>query len=75
MVKNGNIRNYDNDNNLIYYGEYMNVLVKRRTEEYAYLYKIEYDGEYINGKFNGKMKKYDFEGNLLYDGKYTFLNQ
>ena len=70
IYENGRIRNYDNDNNLIYEGEYMNSLVKRKSQEYIYLYKEEFEGEYINGKFNGILKRYNDKGKLLFEGKY-----
>ena len=67
----GNTRLYDNDKKLIYEGEYMNIIVKRKPQEYIYQYKLEFDGEYINGKFNGIMKKYNSQEMLLFEGKYV----
>ena len=32
--------------------------------------KLEFEGEYLNGKRNGKGKEYNYEGKLLFEGEY-----
>ena len=33
--------------------------------------KLEFEGEYLNGKRNGKRKEYDEEGKLIFEGEYS----
>ena len=32
--------------------------------------KLEFEGEYLNGKRNGKGKEYDYDGKLIFEGEY-----
>ena len=39
-------------------------------KEYDRNGKLEYEGEYLNGKRNGKGKEYDSNGELIFEGEY-----
>ena len=56
IYENGRNRNYDNDNNLIYQGEYMNSLVKRKSQEYIYYMKDLFWNIFINKEIYLYMK-------------------
>ena len=44
---------------------------KGEGKEYYYDHKLEFEGEYLNGKRNGKGKEYDFlNGDLKFEGEY-----
>ena len=60
-----NGKGYDELGNIIYELKNGNGKVK----EY-FLGKLEFEGEYLNGKRNGKGKEYDYVGNLRYEGEY-----
>ena len=42
---------------------------KGLIKEYSYEAKLEYEGEYLNGKRNGKGKEYN-DGRLKFEGEY-----
>ena len=69
---NGTIKQYNQENILIYEGEYLNGIKNGKGKEYQYG-KLIYEGEYLNGKRNRKGKEYSNKNiNLLYEGE--FLN-
>ena len=42
-----------------------------KVKEYNRFFdKLEFEGEYLNGKRNGKGKEYIFDGKLLFEGEY-----
>ena len=70
-LKNGTRIEYDENNNLIYEGEYFNRYRKGRGKEYKHD-EIIFDGYYLNDKrWNGKGKEYDSKNNLIFDGEYV----
>jgi len=61
-----NGKGYDENDNIIYDLKNGNSNVK----EYYYC-KLEFVGEYLNGKRNGKGKEYDcYDGKLIFEGEY-----
>ena len=42
---------------------------KGKVKEY-YDDKLNFEGEYLNGKKSGKGKDYDYQGDLIYKGEY-----
>ena len=60
----------DEDNSLIFEGEYKNGKRNGKGKEYSWNKVIIYEGEYKNGKRNGKGKEYDDEGNIKFQGEY-----
>ena len=64
----GNIKEYDNDNNLIFEGEYFDGLRNGKGKEYNKNRKLIFDGEYLFGKrWNGF--GYDINKNIIYELK------
>jgi len=59
-------KGYDESGNVIY--ELINGNGTGR--EYNWEGKIEFEGEYLNGKRNGKGKEYDYEGKIEFEGEY-----
>ena len=41
---------------------------KGKGKEYDFYGKLQFEGEYLNGKRNGKGKEYDFNGKLIFEG-------
>ena len=67
--KNGKGKEYDNDGNLIFDGQYFKgVKFIGRIKEYSYNGDILFEGEYLNGKRNGK--EYNYDGKLIFEGEY-----
>ena len=68
---NGNIREYNIWNILIFEGDVINGKKNGKGKEYNYHegYLI-FEGEYLNDLRNGKGKEYDAKGNLIFEGKY-----
>ena len=64
-----NGKEYDDDNHLIYEGEYLNHKKwKGKFKEYSHLNFLMSEGEYINGK-KWNEKGYDNKGNIIYEIK------
>jgi len=61
-----NGKGYDKNGNIIY--ELING--NGKVKEYHYNGKLEFEGEYLNGKRNGKGKEYDEDGQLEFEGNY-----
>ena len=70
---NGNGKEYNKNDKLIYEGEYLNGERNGKGKKYYFMgYFIEFEGEYLNGKRNDKGKEYDdFSGYLKYDCEYS----
>ena len=68
----GIIKEYDNEGELIFEGEYLNGERNGRGKEYSNDGELIFDGVYLNGKRNGEGKEYsnDDEGELIFEGKY-----
>ena len=64
--KKWNGKGYDENGNIIYELINGNGYVK----EYDNYGKLEYEGEYLNGKRNGKGKEYDYNGKLIFEGEF-----
>ena len=65
---NGNrkVKEYDDDNDLIFEGEYLNGKKNGKGKEYE-LGKLIYEGEFYKGKRHRKVKDYDnFEKEVKY---------
>ena len=65
---NGNGKEYDSNDDLIYEGEYLNGERNGKGNEYRNGNLI-FKGEYLNGERNGKGKEY-FNNKLLFEGEY-----
>ena len=61
-----NVREYDNNNNVIY--ELKNG--KGFIKEYNEYNTIRYEGMYLNGERNGKSKLYSYSGKLIFEAEY-----
>ena len=71
----GNIKEYADDGDLEFEGEYLNGLKNGKGKEY-YNGNLEFEGEYLNGLKNGKGKEYaDFTRNLIFEGEYLNGNR
>ena len=62
-----NGKGYDENGNVIY--ELING--NGKVKEYNVFGKLEFEGEYLNGKRNGKGKEYDYSGELIYEGEFV----
>ena len=60
-----NGKGYDTSGNIIY--ELING--KGKVKEYDDNGKLEFEGEYLNGKRNGRGKEYEY-GELIFEGEY-----
>ena len=71
-IKNGNgkIKEYNEDGELKFEGEYLNGKRNGKGKEYNFYGELIYEGEYLNGQRNGKGKEYDKYGKLIYEGEY-----
>ena len=70
-MEKGNIKEYDENDKLIFEGEYINGERKGKGKEYHYKYnRLLFEGEYINEKRNGKGKEYNLNNNLKFEGEY-----
>ena len=69
---NGKVKEYNDNNILIFEGEYLNGLRNGKGKEYNYKVLV-FEGEYLNGRKNGYGKEYfNFLGKLKFEG--FFLN-
>ena len=67
---NGKAREYSSsDDDLIFYGEYLNGKRNGKGKEYE-VGRVIFEGEYLNGKRNGKGKEYYSNGKLKFEGEY-----
>ena len=64
--RNGKGKEYNDDGELKFVGEYLNGKIwNGKVKEYNYYNgKLEFEGEYLNGKKNGKGKEY-YENKLI----------
>ena len=60
---------YSNDN-LLFYGEYINGERHGKGEQYTKDGKLDFEGEYLNGKRNGFGKDYYDNRKIYYEGEY-----
>ena len=65
LVKKYNGKGYDENGNMIY--EIKNGIWK--VKEYNFNEKLNFEGEYFNGKRNGKGKEYDVNDKLRFEGE------
>ena len=68
--KNGIIKEYNEDGQLIFEGEYLNGIRNGKGKEYLYNGTIIFEGEYLKGEKNGRGKKYYYDGTLIFEGEY-----
>ena len=68
IIENNMIKEFDDDNNMIYKGEYLNEKRNGKGKEFKDNLMI-FEGEYKNGKRNGKGKEY-YYGKIIFDGEY-----
>jgi len=66
----GRIKEYNDNDKLIFEGEYLNRKRNGKGKEYNVNGIVIYEGEYLNGRRNGKGKEYRHNGELLYKGEY-----
>ena len=67
---NGKVKEYYNDCQLRFEGEYLNGKKHGNVKEYFSEGKLSFEGEYLNGKRNGKGKEYNINGKLRFEGEY-----
>ena len=68
---NGKVKEYNEDDILIYEGEYLNGEKNGKSKEYhEKTGKLIFRGEYKKGIRHGKAKEYDKNGKLLFNGEY-----
>ena len=70
LDKDGKGKEYDNYDELIYEGEYLNGKRHGIGKEYDYDGNLIFEGNYLNGKRNGKGKEYNKKGKLKFEGNY-----
>jgi len=69
----GFVKEYSNNDKLIFEGEYKNGKRNGKGKEYNLFYDtILFEGEYINGEKNGKGKEYYDNGKLYFEGEYLY---
>ena len=68
--KKWNGKGYDKNGNVIYELINGNGKVKEYFDD-----KLQFEGEYLNGKRNRKGKEYDFSGNIKFEGEYMNGNE
>ena len=66
--RNGKGKEYNDNNDLIFEGEYLNGKRNGKGKEYHYDGTLYFEGEYLNGKRNGKGKEYNSDGELEFEG-------
>ena len=67
-IRFGEGKEYDENDNLIFIGEYIgerNGIGKEYYDTY-----LEFEGEFKNGERNGKGKEYNKEGKIIFEGEY-----
>ena len=68
---NGEVKEYNYNDELLYEGEYLNGKRNGKGKEFYKNGKIQFECEYLNGEKNGKGKEYDdFNGKLRFEGEY-----
>ena len=68
--ENGKGKEYYENGNLIFEGEYLNGKRNGKGKEYNYNGKLKFDGEYLNGERNGRGKEYSYYYNyLIFEGE------
>ena len=67
--KNGNGKEYDKKDRLIFEGEYLNWKRNGHGKEYK-KEKLIFEGEFLNGVRSGKGKEYDKWEELIFEGEY-----
>ena len=68
--KNGEGKEYNFDDELIFEGEYLNGKRNGKGKEFNEYGEIKFEGEYLNGKRNGHGKEYNYDGYLIFEGEY-----
>ena len=69
--KNGKVKEYNPDGELIFEGEYLNGKIwSGKVNEYYDNGKISFEGEYLNGEKNGMGKEYYLKGKIKFEGEY-----
>ena len=67
------IKEYNEDGELVFEGEYLNGERNGEGKEYYKSNKLKFEGNYLNGKINGKGKEYYFhDSTLFFDGEYLY---
>ena len=71
-IKNGTgkIKEYHDNGNIYFEGEYLNGEKIGKVKEYNTYGRLVFEGEYINGKRNGIVKEYNFDHTLIFEGNY-----
>ena len=66
---NGKVKEYDENGNLEFEGEYINGERNGKGKEFNFDGLLIFEGEYLNGKRNGKGKEYN-NGKIIFEGEY-----
>ena len=69
---NGIAKEYNEDNELLFEGEFLNGKRNGKGKEYDVLGRLIFEGEYLNGQRNGKGKEYYSNGELRFEGEYLY---
>ena len=64
----GNVKEYNDDGELVFEGEYLNGKRNGKGKEY-FKGKLRFESEYLNGERNGKGKEF-YDGELRFEGEY-----
>ena len=67
---NGKVKEYNDDGNLIFEGEYLNGKRNGKGKQYNDDGNLIFEGKYLNGKRNGNVKEYYNNGKLKFEGEY-----
>ena len=70
LERNGIGKEYYDNGNLKFEGEYINEKKNGKGKYYYKNGKLSIEGEYKDGKLNGKVKKYDINGKITFEGEY-----
>ena len=68
----GNIKEYNEENFLVYEGEFLDGRRHGKGKEYLgrWFNYVVFEGGYLNGERNGKGKEFDIDGKIIYEGEY-----
>ena len=67
----GKVKEYYNEGELYFEGEYLNGKRNGKGKEYNDNGKLKFEGEYLKGKKNGKGKEYsEYDGKLTFEGEF-----
>ena len=75
MKKNGKRKEYHDNGELKFEGEYLNGKRNRKGKKYYDIGILKFEDEYLNGERNGKWQKYHQNSELRFEGEYLKGNR